>query len=169
MDDAISIRMSISSTSSIFSIISSINSSITSASNSDNDKEEYDEINRIVLNAFIILQEDQESKTNEFTINEKLNDMYSNLVSVFSYLLGCSILDISDFIWHSLNLTAICQSDWEGIEISTQSEKKNRKIVYLGNSCYHYTRFTQEDLSILLQHFFCRFHSNSFTFANYRV
>jgi hypothetical protein len=85
-------------------------------------------------------------------------------------LLGCSLIDLVDDILCAdlLDLTGIHGSDWNSIELSTKSPKRNRTIAQLGSSCYHYTRLNQDELTQLRDEMFEKFPTDHYTFEKRR-
>jgi hypothetical protein len=90
---------------------------------------------------------------------------YRNIVSIFSTLLGCSIIDLDTFINSIIDVAAIRQSDWDSVVLSTNSPKRCRTILELdtqaSGGCYFQTRFKAEELLTLLVLFFGAFTSDS--------
>ena len=96
---------------------------------------------------------------------------YETLITTFSVILGCSIIDLNRFCENIIDLTVIRRSDWDAVELTTTTPKKNRTIDDLGAKCYPFTRFTVGELHILKEKFFGKFptqtfswYSNVFTF-----
>jgi len=82
-----------------------------------------------------------ESLVNVSIFSQGPND-YQNIMSVSGTILGCSMLVIDEIVTSIIDVTAICQHEWDSVIISTNSAKKNRMIGELGSDCYHYTRFS---------------------------
>ena len=78
---------------------------------------------------------------------------YRNIVSIFSTLLGCSIIDLDTFINSIIDVAAIRQSDWDSVVLSTNSPKRCRTILEVdtqaSGGCYFQTRFKAEELLTL--------------------
>ena len=63
-----------------------------------------------------------------FDQNENANDeadFYQTILTEFAITLGCSNIDLDRFVSSLIDLTAICQSDWDNVPLSTNSPKKN--------------------------------------------
>ena len=79
------------------------------------------------------------------TTEKKQN--YHALVCIFSPILGCSIIDLDNFLVALLDLTAIRWYEWMNVENSTNLPKRNNRTIEdhdLGAKCYFYTRFKAE-------------------------
>ena len=68
--------------------------------------------------------------------------------------LGCSIEKLDRFVNSLIDLTAICEKEWNSVPSSKKNEKKNRYIDELGADCYHFTRFSPSELHELYDHLF---------------
>jgi len=74
------------------------------------------------------------------------------------------MIDLDTLCADLVDLTGIRRSEWNSIELSTKSPKRNRTIVQLGSSCYHYTRLNQDELTQLRDEMFGKFPTDHYTF-----
>jgi len=95
----------------------------------------------------------------------KDEDGYGNLITVFSLFLGCSLLELDTFCTRLIDITAIRLKEWNEVQLSTQSPKRNRTIAELGPDCYHYTRLNQDELMELKELMFGDFQEDTYVFC----
>ena len=92
---------------------------------------------------------------------------YEELVTMSACLLGCSILDLDMFCTTIVDLTAIRASEWDNVELTTKSAKKNRTIECFSDSqANSNTRFSKDDLRELLFTLFGTQPALTYTFCN---
>ena len=89
------------------------------------------------------------------TENTEKKSMYERTLMFLVLLLGWSMVDMDDLCDILIETTSIKRSQWNEGRLLTRSPKKNRKIADFSDAeCYLYTRFTKEELQILMVKFF---------------
>ena len=103
---------------------------------------------------------------NQYNKNEDENS-YESIITIFSSILGCSIMELDTICTSLLDLTVITRRDWAKVQITISSPKQNRTIAELGDTnCYSYTRFRSSELMVLYNLFCSGRRKNTYTFKN---
>ena len=90
---------------------------------------------------------------------------YAGTINVFSSILGCSVVDLDTFCQSLIDLTAITRAEWNNVQVTNNSPKKNRTIAELGDTnCYNFTRFRASELIVLYNLLFSGRRSDKYTF-----
>lgn len=119
-----------------------------------------------INNLINMLETEPRSNYGNISFFESHQNDYGNIISVFSTILGCSIIQLDELVKRMIDITAIRKNEWENVHSSTQTPKRNRTIDAVENSCYHNTRFKPDELRTLKRHFFGSFQSEFIVIAN---
>ena len=92
-------------------------------------------VSNVVSNSNLLMEEDNNMSS------------YVTILSIYSALLGCSMRNLDMFCNSLLNLTAIRKHEWDDVQLTINTPKRNRTILELGDTnCYNFTRFRSYEL-----------------------
>ncbi len=141
----------------------------TDTSSSDSDSSSFDsEYGAHQIVRFFNRIDDLESFNELQRFDGGQDNRYAQIISVFSLILGLSILDLEQLLDSLIDISAIRTVDWDQVRLSTQSRKRNRTIQEYSRHCYAMTRLTADQLQQLNTLFFGRFDSESYTYKRNR-
>ena len=110
---------------------------------------------------FASIQEDLD----QFDIDDDEINGYGHILQVFSFIMGCSAVDLHELISEMINVSTIRRNEWDLVVSSLKLPKTNRRIVDLEDSAaYFLTRFKTLELQRLNDALFGSFPTDRFKF-----
>ena len=96
-------------------------------------------------------------------------DNYSEVIALFSLLLGCSMRDLETTLDTIVSMSTVSRNEWNSVLLTTNSPKRNRTIIDLGPMCYHQTRFSCKELQRMMVLFFGEYNSGTYIFKKIKI
>ena len=102
------------------------------------------------------------TQTHMCTIGQCQN--YSEVIALFSLVLGCSMSDLDTILDTVISMGTISRNEWDSVKLTTNNSPKNRTIIELGPMCYHLTRFSCEELHNMCDLLFGEYETSTYVF-----